>query len=624
MNTLERLKNCQTSRELADLLNVSYKRLSRILYESEISTRYLSFDITKKDLSTRNIKAPNPSLKYVQKNLANLLEKCLQEIEIDRFKNHLIKFQENHKNRYPNFHISSHGFRKSFYIDEGLNFSLKNQYTLGIYSNAKIHRNKKYVLNIDIKDYFESIKYNRLIGFFIKNKHFELSDEVATTLVRIATYRENKQEIGYLPQGSPCSPVISNLFTSILDSRLVYFCKKNKCIYTRYADDITISTNLREFPDSIAKISNEKIILTKKFIDYFEELGFKINEKKTRISNSNQRQVVTGLVVNKIVNINKNYYKATRAMVDSYCKFGYYKKSHFHVYHDEQCENSQALHGILNYIYQIKKVEPYKLISKHEDLLVNHKNLIDKKNSETRLLANHFSNLKGIDKIFTSFLFHKNYIYNSVPLIICEGITDPLHFKAASKKLQVKDLKFTYLDSNKQLEKFLHFDGGTGNLKKFISNIKSIYKSEEKNFKLNPTIILVDRDDAGNGVITEAKKIYKDSILEIKSNYQEGYSFFKIYKNFYILQLPRVPINFDATFIEHLYNSQEMLNTILEINGNKMHCELVAANNQLKYSKMEFFKQIVPMYQDKLDYFYFKLVFDVIKEIQEHLKNQTI
>ncbi|GAA5565829.1 hypothetical protein Asch03_03369 [Acinetobacter schindleri] len=621
MKNLENLKKCENARDLSILLDIPYKRFSIILYRGHISSKYSSFEIRKKDQSLRKINAPYEYLKIVQKKLANLLEQCLNEIENDRLIQNLTKFNEDGSNKHPKFHLTSHGFRKKIYIDAPYKV---HTITPGIFTNAHIHTNKNLVLNIDIKDFFTSIKFNRLVGFLIQNKYFELNEEVAFTIARIATFRENDDVIGYLPQGSPCSPVISNLFTSMLDSRLVKLCKKNKCIYTRYADDITISTNLKSFPENILTIVNDRIILDDRLKRQFEAFGFNINNKKTRIANRKQRQVVTGLVVNKKVNINRSYYKATRAMVDSFCKTNTFVKSKYHVFHESQIENSQSLNGILNYIYNIKKIEPYKLLKQHDDYLKHHTDLIDKRNWESRLLYHHINTLNGLDKMYASFIFHKNYVYNEKISIICEGITDVIHFKKAAGKLGITDVKFSSFNSNYQFEKLLHLDGGTDNLKKFLSNLKILYKSEVQLRLLNPTIIIVDRDSAGKGVINEAKKLFKNSWKEHTSSSVPTMKFSTLFKKFFIFELPVVPYDSEKTVIEFLYNNGTLLNETITINGKSLICEAIATSEQIKkkqvYSKITFIKNILPNYESTLDYTYFKQVFTVIDEISILMK----
>ncbi len=79
---------------------------------------------------------------------------------------------------------------------------------------------EKNVLNIDLNNFFDEFNFGRVRGFFIINNNFQLTPEVATTIAQIACYK-NK-----LPQGSPASPVITNLITHILDVRLSRLAKK--------------------------------------------------------------------------------------------------------------------------------------------------------------------------------------------------------------------------------------------------------------------------------------------------------------------------------------------------------------------------------------------------------------
>ena len=97
------------------------------------------------------------------------------------------------------------------------------------------------VLNIDLENFFESFHFGRVRGFFIKNNNFLLPIEVATVIAQISCYE------GKLPQGAPSSPIISNLICEILDYRLLKIAKKYKLNYTRYADDLTFSTNDKNF-----------------------------------------------------------------------------------------------------------------------------------------------------------------------------------------------------------------------------------------------------------------------------------------------------------------------------------------------------------------------------------------
>ncbi|AWY01573.1 hypothetical protein A8139_17590 [Marinomonas primoryensis] len=116
-----------------------------------------------------------------------------------------------------------------------------------IITNAMMHIGKKNVLNIDLENFFDSFNFGRVQGFFIKNKNFQLNPIIATMIAQIACYDKK------LPQGSPCSPVITNLITHSLDIRLASLAKKYKCTYSRYADDITFSTRKSLFPSQIMR-----------------------------------------------------------------------------------------------------------------------------------------------------------------------------------------------------------------------------------------------------------------------------------------------------------------------------------------------------------------------------------
>jgi RNA-directed DNA polymerase len=231
------------------------------LYRS-INRNYIEFSIPKKSGEERKISAPKKQLKLVQKKVSQILE------------------------LYYSPNDSSHGF-------------VKNR---SIVTNAEIHTNKLYVLNIDLENFFPSIKSNRIIDALMADP-FNFSLEVAKIISRIACKEDS------LPQGSPLSPLISNICCEKLDLDLKSFSTKYKLNYSRYADDITFS--------GYRKIYNG---------DFFSELGkiigkknhFRIKKSKTRIQNRNQRQEVTGVVVNEKLNVNRKYVRELRSMIHYY------------------------------------------------------------------------------------------------------------------------------------------------------------------------------------------------------------------------------------------------------------------------------------------------------------------
>jgi hypothetical protein len=100
--------------------------------------------------------------------------------------------------------------------------------------NAKAHVDQRVILNADIKDFFDSITTEQVLGAFIR---LGCKKDIATLLTKICTFN------GRLPQGASTSPVVSNLVCSGLDSDLAAFASRQGARYTRYADDLTFSTS---------------------------------------------------------------------------------------------------------------------------------------------------------------------------------------------------------------------------------------------------------------------------------------------------------------------------------------------------------------------------------------------
>ena len=154
---------------------------------------------------------------------------------------------------------------------------------------------------MDLECFFDSLHFGRVCGYFEKNKDFLLPREVSIIIAQIACYN------GRLPQGAPSSPIISNLICQVLDMHLLKIAKKYRLDYTRYADDLTFSTNNRVFLDSYEDFIKETTALILK-------AGFTVNKKKTRLIYRDSRQEVTGLVVNKKISVNHTYVRTTKAM----------------------------------------------------------------------------------------------------------------------------------------------------------------------------------------------------------------------------------------------------------------------------------------------------------------------
>lgn len=173
-------------------------------------------------------------------------------------------------------------------------------------TNGRIHRNQRWILRVDLKDFFPSINFGRIRGLFLATP-FDYPDDVATLLAQICCHMNE------LPQGAPTSPVLSNLVCRRLDRELAILAKAQHCHYTRYADDICFSSGRKTFPDAIATRSEGSPHISGALRDIIEGNGFVINEAKTRLMPRRQRQRVTGLVVNERVNVPREYTRHLRA-----------------------------------------------------------------------------------------------------------------------------------------------------------------------------------------------------------------------------------------------------------------------------------------------------------------------
>lgn len=161
--------------------------------------------------------------------------------------------------------------------------------------NAQMHAGQACVLNLDIKDFFPSIRTNRVMNIF---KEMGCVDEVAAILSKLTTYR------GSLPQGASTSSMIANLSVLSLGERLSTLCEKHKFKLSFYVDDITISGD--------EKLSRFKSVIQK----IIQQEGFKLNKNKVALQRSSGSQKVTGLTINSgMPNIPKKYLRTLRATI---------------------------------------------------------------------------------------------------------------------------------------------------------------------------------------------------------------------------------------------------------------------------------------------------------------------
>lgn len=511
---MKKFDEIKTRNELADFLDIERKELTYILYVKHVDNLYKSFDILKKSGGVRHIHAPQKKLLYIQKRLANALYEYQKEI-----------WEKNHVTQ-----NISHAFL------QGKSFI----------TNAEIHRNKRFVVNIDLENFFDSFHFGRVRGYFLRNSYFQMPLEVATIIAQLSCYQ------GKLPQGAPSSPIITNLICNIFDMRVLKLAKKYRFDYTRYVDDLTFSSNDINFlkhKDSF--FSDLDIEVTR--------AGFKINDKKTRIQYRDSRQEVTGLVVNQKLHVNREYYKKTRAMAHSLYKNGEY-------YIDgEELGTINQLEGRFSFINQLEWYN-------------------NKKYKESKHIR--FEEMNGRELEYSKFIFYKYFFANPKPLIVTEGKTDIRYLKAAMKSLWrdypeliSKDsegkfeYKVSFLRRSKRLAYFLnlkkdgadtmnniynfYFPEGKGKAK--YSGYLDFLKKISNKVPDNAVILLFD-----NEIKNKEKPVYKFVKGKINTFQREQLvdkEWIILKDNLYLLMTPAIDQE-EETDIEMLFDDVTLLHKI--------------------------------------------------------------
>jgi RNA-directed DNA polymerase len=235
-----------------------------LLKEHIRNPHYREFTIPKKSGGHRQIMAPADGLKYIQSKLA-------------------------------------YEFQKKFKAPDYVFGFVKNQNGIekSIRENALLHVGKKYVWNIDIKDFFGSISTQKIKDILMLEP-FQMKEQLAIDLALLLCYQRQ------LPAGAPSSPILSNIACRKMDIELTEFIFKQGSDFelSRYADDLTISSN-QEITESFQK----------QVYKILKQNGFEINKKKNRIYTECQAQWVTGIKVNAKLNLDRKYIKNIRAII---------------------------------------------------------------------------------------------------------------------------------------------------------------------------------------------------------------------------------------------------------------------------------------------------------------------
>lgn len=226
-----------------------------------------------------------------------------------------------------------------------------------IATNAALHLAQKYVLNVDIKDFFDSITQTQVAEVF---KKLGCTESLALIFARLCTLN------GQLVQGASTSPVLANLVCIELDQQLTKLGEKYGCSYSRYADDITFS--------------GEQLPRNKDIEGCLKQHGFQSNPHKWKRQPRGQSQYVTGLTVfdNRQPRISKDVKRRLRQILHYASKYGlesHLSKMQFCDGYSEVFE-IRRLDGLIAFIYSVEPERALQFDIQWQEILKQWKEII--------------------------------------------------------------------------------------------------------------------------------------------------------------------------------------------------------------------------------------------------------
>ncbi|NBO60453.1 MAG: DUF4116 domain-containing protein [Flavobacteriia bacterium] len=273
--------------------------------ESPLDERYyLQHVIPRSDGTKRVLYEPKPVLKALQQKLLQVLYDVLEK---------------------PQPYTEYYRFQQKYLLSP---CATAYRPKMSVIQNANFHQGNEVVLKVDIHDFFGSIPAakmkstwvellyfcsNRLIqsGLLVHRMKREFVAQVINTLADKIIYITSLN--GALPQGSPTSGAIANLYMVQLDRKILHYSVRNRLNYSRYSDDMTFSGEAED-------------LKTGKILHFLNGLlgrnGLRLKRSKTQVLRKHKRQTVTGIVVNASKNAGRTYQRSVRQSMHYFKKFG--------------------------------------------------------------------------------------------------------------------------------------------------------------------------------------------------------------------------------------------------------------------------------------------------------------
>jgi retron-type reverse transcriptase len=188
-------------------------------------------------------------------------------------------------------------------------------YTRGksIFSNASPHSAHSYLIKVDFKDFFFSIKGADFIRYSKKYQNYGFSDEDINRLVKVLFWSQKRGAELNLSIGAPSSPLLSNLIMFEFDNIISDFCTSKGISYTRYSDDITVSMNDKALRGYVFERINSEI-------RNLDSPKLQLNHNKTVFASKAHKRFVTGLVItnNAGISLGRDKKRKIRAQICHY------------------------------------------------------------------------------------------------------------------------------------------------------------------------------------------------------------------------------------------------------------------------------------------------------------------
>ena len=212
-----------------------------------------------------------------------------------------------------------------------------------ILTNARRHARNRYFLKMDFKDFFPSIKWSDLKPLILAWHQFRMPSWKLTSSAKDLIRRTCFNIDNSLPIGYPSSPLISNVVMSSFDKRLENLLSETASfgdfVYTRYADDIVVSTDRKHTSDDIrSAIVN--------LVEETDSPQLTLNHRKTRLgSRASGTSMVTGLRIcnDGHITIHRRQKDHIRLLLSLYAK-------------QELCESDEK--SLLGHLAYVRHVAP--------------------------------------------------------------------------------------------------------------------------------------------------------------------------------------------------------------------------------------------------------------------------